>query len=221
MPQCKNARSHQAKAVFEEILQTKICFYVFLKTLDIYTLKIQSRNMDRKLSARSIDLQCQSVLKSQKNKGGHRFYLVFLTFVYVFLFLGSFTLFTLLDKREVPTFRLKEDHSKLVVVALDVLATMADAHGKGAMKQRVLSRDEQLKFLSKLLTLRGQSAAVEINQRIKNGTCLEAKGIVFDVSVLQEALQLWTLSAVAEPQASVPVSSVPTLSWWCHGTIIR
>lgn len=84
---------------------------------------------------------------------------------------------------------------------------MEAAKGAPDTVQRALPHDRQLIVLSKLLLLRGQVAATEFAQRVKDGMCIQIKGTTFEVAALQEALRLWTSST--QCRTSVPISSVP------------
>jgi len=51
--------------------------------------------------------------------------------------------------------------------------------------------ETRVTYVYKLLKLRGESAAKEIRQRLDRGESVVAKGLKFDVEVLQEALRKW------------------------------
>merc|ERR1719223_2206408 len=58
-------------------------------------------------------------------------------------------------------------------------------------KQHAITHNQQVQNVYKLLVSKGESAAKEIQSRIRDGRDVVAKGITFGPEILTEALQLW------------------------------
>lgn len=60
-----------------------------------------------------------------------------------------------------------------------------------ASRAPTLPREEQVSYVLKLLTQKGETAAEQVRQRIGSGSGVVAKGLFFPASVLSEALDQW------------------------------
>lgn len=81
--------------------------------------------------------------------------------------------------------------NRMVVGESAVAVAQPAAVPRAKRPPRELSREMQVQQVLKLLETRGPKSAVLVKKRIKSGAGVAAKGIHFDSSVLQEALDHW------------------------------